>query len=369
MYGVRPLHGEAALMQFTRRRRAPDIFSTSIGSGGWFTLQAEAPKKTRHCSVYTDAYSKRTPGPGGWAVCIYEEGKEPQELSGGYQKTTYNRLQILSVIKALQSLKEECDVHIFSRSEYVCNAITKRWLSLWEQTNWMNREKQPIKNRDLWQIMLGLVPKFAITMHVLKSSDERSNRCEILARECSGGSQLEIDSAYPAGDGSTLRSRKKLNENAETVIIHTDGSCLGNPGPGGWACVIEKDGEDPIELSGGYRKTTNNRMEILSVIEALSTLDTPSYVELFSDSQYVCNAIEKRWLKSWLKNNWMTAARKPVKNQDLWRRLNELLENHSVSFCWLRGHAGQRQNERCDELAREQASRVDLPEDEGFLEA
>ena len=105
------------------------------------------------------------------------------------------------------------------------------------------------------------------------------------------------------------------------------------------------------------------------MIKALDTLDTPSYVELFSDSQYVCNAIEKRWLKTWLKNSWLTAARKPVKNQDLWRRLNELLENHSVSFIWLRGHAGQKQNERCDALAREQAARPDLPEDEGFFEA
>ena len=332
-------------------------------------MHAETIIQTGHCSVYIEAYSKRTPGPGGWAVCIYEEGKEPRELSGGYQKTTYNRLQIISLIKALQALQKGCTVDIYSRSEYVCNAIAKRWLSLWEQTNWMNREKQPIKNRDLWQIMVSLVPNFTITMHFVKVPTVESSRCELLAKEGSNGNQLEIDNAYPGGDGSSLRSHKKLNDNAETVTIHTDGSCLGNPGPGGWACVIQRNGEKPIELSGGFRKTTNNRMEILSVIEALSALDTPSYVELFSDSQYVCNAIEKRWLKSWLRNNWMTAARKPVKNQDLWRRLNELLESHSVSFFWLRGHAGQKQNERCDALAKAQAERSDLPEDVGFLEA
>jgi ribonuclease HI len=149
------------------------------------------------------------------------------------------------------------------------------------------------------------------------------------------------------------------------VTIHTDGSCLGNPGPGGWAAILESQGTEK-ELSGGYGRTTNNRMELLAVIEALSTLTRPCSVELYTDSQYVRNAVEKRWLAGWQKNGWKTAAKKPVLNQDLWQRLMPLIETHQVRFHWVRGHSGHAQNERCDVLARSAASKSGLPKDTGY---
>lgn len=155
----------------------------------------------------------------------------------------------------------------------------------------------------------------------------------------------------------------------KTVTIHTDGSCLGNPGSGGWAAVLTCEGPSGTarrEMGGGFARTTNNRMEILAVLEALSALKTPCIVELYTDSQYVSRAIRDRWLEGWQKNGWRTAAKKPVKNQDLWRRMAELLGRHEVRFHWLKGHAGHTENERCDELARAWASRSDLPEDSGF---
>ena len=151
----------------------------------------------------------------------------------------------------------------------------------------------------------------------------------------------------------------------KTVEIHTDGSCLGNPGPGGWAVVL-RYGDTRRELSGGCAQTTNNRMEILGVIRALECLNEPCSVNLYTDSQYVAKAIEDRWLVNWQRNGWQTSAKKPVKNRDLWEQLIVLLKRHSVRFHWLRGHAGHSENERCDELARAQASRTDLPPDPGL---
>lgn len=153
------------------------------------------------------------------------------------------------------------------------------------------------------------------------------------------------------------------------VHIHTDGSCLGNPGRGGWAAVLQSaDGSSSREISGGYAHTTNNRMEILAVIEGLRALKEACEVDLYSDSQYVCNAVEKRWLVSWKKNNWVKADKKPVKNRDLWEQLLPLLAEHKVRFIWLRGHSGHAQNERCDELARAEAAKRDLPIDAGMAE-
>ena len=155
----------------------------------------------------------------------------------------------------------------------------------------------------------------------------------------------------------------------KTVTIHTDGSCLGNPGPGGWAAVLSCEGAQGTvrrEMCGGFARTTNNRMEILAVLEALGALKQPCLVELYTDSQYVARAIRDHWLDNWQRNNWLTSAKKPVKNQDLWKRMPGILARHEVRFHWLKGHAGHAENERCDELARGEASRKNLPEDAGF---
>ncbi len=148
----------------------------------------------------------------------------------------------------------------------------------------------------------------------------------------------------------------------EEVSIYTDGSCLGNPGPGGWAAVLLHS-KKRMELSGGYAGTTNNRMELMAVIKGLGALTSPCKVKLYSDSKYFLNAITKGWLQSWKKNGWKTAAKKPVKNKDLWLMLEPLLARHSIEFIWVKGHNGCIENERCDILARAEAGKPDLPLD------
>ena len=133
------------------------------------------------------------------------------------------------------------------------------------------------------------------------------------------------------------------------VCIYTDGACSGNPGPGGWAAILSCMGREK-ELSGGERETTNNRMELRAVIEALSALKEPCEVELWTDSQYIARAINEGWLAGWKRRGW---GRKEggLKNPELWQRLDALLGEHKVTVNWLRGHDGQEQNERCDALA------------------
>ena len=136
---------------------------------------------------------------------------------------------------------------------------------------------------------------------------------------------------------------------AETVEIYSDGACRGNPGPGGWGAVLRFRGAEK-ELWGGEAKTTNNRMELIAVIRALEALNRPCQVRVTTDSQYVKNGITA-WINNWKRNGWRTAAKQPVKNEDLWRRLDDLVAGHQVAWDWVKGHSGHPENERADQLA------------------
>jgi ribonuclease HI len=164
-----------------------------------------------------------------------------------------------------------------------------------------------------------------------------------------------------------------MSQISHRVTIYTDGGCIGNPGPGGWAAILLY-GEHVRELSGRYRRTTNNRMELRAAIEALNTLKRPCAIDLYTDSEYVRNGITQ-WVQGWQRRGWKTANKQPVKNQDLWRQLLAAVERHTeaggVEWHWTKGHAGDRWNERADELANgaaQSAGEGDLvDEDAGAL--
>ena len=143
----------------------------------------------------------------------------------------------------------------------------------------------------------------------------------------------------------------------DKVTITTDGACLGNPGPGGWAALLQFNDKEKL-ISGGDAETTNNRMELQAVIEGLSALKRRCHVTVVTDSQYVMKAFKEGWLANWERNGWKTADRKPVKNQDLWQALVELEEKHEVHWKWVKGHAGHPENERVDAEARNQAEKA-----------
>jgi ribonuclease HI len=140
------------------------------------------------------------------------------------------------------------------------------------------------------------------------------------------------------------------------VVIHSDGACSGNPGPGGWAAILEY-GQHKRELSGGVPATTNNRMELQAAIEALSALKEPCEIAFYTDSEYVKNGVSS-WLLNWRRNGWRTKSKKPVKNEDLWRALNFHASKHQVEWHWLKGHVGHVGNERCDQLANAEIAKI-----------
>ena len=136
----------------------------------------------------------------------------------------------------------------------------------------------------------------------------------------------------------------------KTVILYTDGACSGNPGPGGWGAILEYKGVEK-EFSGGEAQTTNNRMELTAVIEGLKKLKEPCIVELYSDSKYVIDGLEKGWAKSWQSRGWKKADKKPALNPDLWEQLLALTDIHTMHYHWVKGHADNPKNNRCDQLA------------------
>jgi len=152
----------------------------------------------------------------------------------------------------------------------------------------------------------------------------------------------------------------------KNVTLYTDGGCINNPGPGGYGAVLIYNSRRK-ELSGGFRRTTNNRMEILAAIAGLEALKEPCRVTLYSDSQYLVYAIQKGWALKWKSNGWMRSNKEKAINPDLWERLLKLCGIHDVQFSWVRGHAGNRENERCDQLAKAAAQQPDLPADPGYI--
>lgn len=166
------------------------------------------------------------------------------------------------------------------------------------------------------------------------------------------------------------------DKNASGALMHvtawSDGSSRGNPGPGGYGAVLRYVGPDGVsherELSGGYRRTTNNRMELMGAIAALEALRRPCSVEMVTDSQYVVKAFTDGWIAGWQRRGWKTASKQPVKNVDLWQRLLAAAAPHEVTWTWVKGHAGHPENERCDELATSAADGAQLAEDTGFTE-
>ena len=143
----------------------------------------------------------------------------------------------------------------------------------------------------------------------------------------------------------------------EKITIYTDGACSGNPGPGGWGAIL-MFGDTKKEISGGLDNTTNNVMELTAVIESLKILKRPCKVDLYSDSAYVVNAFLQKWIYGWIKKNWKTAGNDPVKNKELWQELYSLTQKHNVEFIKVKGHSDNEFNNRCDELARGEISRI-----------
>ena len=288
--------------------------------------------------IYTDGGADPNPGVGGWAAIIRPAGGPEQVLTGGEPQTTNNRMEITAALRALEALPGPAQVELHTDSQYLRKGITE-WLPAWQRRGWKTAAGKPVLNEDLWRALWPLVQRHDIRWHWVAGhrGEPLNERADALAREA----RLAIS---PVDEAAADRPR-----------LYLRAACRGNPGPGAWAAVLEGPdgggGQETRQFSGTEPRTTNNRMELMAAISALEALRKPTVITVVTDSAYVKNGLTG-WIHGWKRNGWRTSDGKPVKNVELWQRLDAATARHKVEWRWIKGHAGHAENERADELAR-----------------
>ena len=332
-------------------------------------------ERTVEVSAYTDGACSGNPGPGGWGVLMQATRAgsviKEREYSGGESTTTNNRMEMTAAIKALESLSEPTRIQLYTDSQYLKDGITV-WIKNWRMNGWQTSKKKPVKNSELWQRLDELCEEHDVEWNWLKghAGTEGNERADAIARSgmkpyLDQASQIQAAQGTAGGQGVVCDTREEKSGDMATehlgtertveVVAYTDGACSGNPGPGGWGVLLQATRAGSIikerEYSGGESATTNNRMEMTAAIKALESLSEPTRIQLYTDSQYLKDGITL-WIRNWRVNGWRTSNKKPVKNSELWKRLDELCKEHDVEWSWLKGHAGAEGNERADAIAR-----------------
>lgn len=284
-------------------------------------------------------------GPGSWAALIVQ-GELKTELSGSSAATTQSRMELFAAMEALSALPEDASLTVNSTSTYLVKGMNT-WIKKWKSNDW-RKENGTLKNVDLWQKLDELASKRAVKWVYVRGEDAGDELLGLARRE----QPAAAASAVGERAEFTLVSASEFLERlqpTDAVTVFTDGACKCNPGPGGWGAVLQANGLE-TELSGGEFYTTNNRMELTAAIKALELLPAGATVSLSTDSNYVRDGL-KKWVRNWKKNDWKTNNGNPVKNQELWEILDELVSKCNVDIQWVKGHVGNPLNERADRLA------------------
>ncbi len=276
-------------------------------------------------SIYTDGGADPNPGVGGWAA-ILRDGRHERVLTGNNPHTTNNQMELQAAIAALQALTRPCEVDFYTDSEYVRRGITE-WIEKWAEKNWM-RSGKPVANRELWQALWQETKRHQIEWHWVRghAGNPLNERADMLARQA----------RLPLMPEATLAP--------SSARIFLRASCKGNPGPGGWAVVLESgDGKDAEseQISGWEQGTTNNRMELTALLEGLRLLDHGQTVQVFTSSDYLFQGATK-WIHGWAQRDWNKKDGTPVSNSDLWSRLLALQSNYRLR--WVNAKGEQPEN-------------------------
>ncbi len=297
--------------------------------------------------VHIAGVCQKQRGPGAWGA-VLSKGSAQKELAGVDEETTQHRAEMTALITALGALSRPCRVEVHSGSEYLIKGCCE-WLANWKRMGWQTTNQQSVKNADLWEQLDEHFQRHAVVFQYLNETEPgpQGRRAKKLANKGMNDLQADLkarrdddyNSRYQAEDGSTI----------QPVKIYTDGSCLRDR-TGGWGVVIVNEAKKR-ELSGSEYRTTSNRMEMLAVIQALEDVDPFLPVRVTTDSKYVKRGMED-WLKQWKQSGWLTTEGEPVKNDDLWKRLDEISSERHITWKWVKGHSGHKHNERADALAR-----------------
>lgn len=271
--------------------------------------------------IYSDGGADPNPGIGGWAA-VLQFGEHEKVLMGGEPETTNNRMELTAAVRALEALKRPCTITFYTDSQYLRRGISE-WIEGWAAKGWKSSSGKPIQNIDLWQTLWPLVKQHTIEWKWVKghAGDPMNERVDRLARQA----RLDITPTVVLPD--------------DVPKLFVRGSCKGNPGPGAWGAILEQDGETE-QMSGTAVSTTNNRMELMAVLEGLGQLDEGTAVQIYTISDYVYQGITK-WINGWRKRNWQKRDGKPVANADLWQELEQLVEKYTVQWVNAKGQAFQ----------------------------
>ncbi|HET6251335.1 MAG TPA: ribonuclease HI [Tepidisphaeraceae bacterium] len=325
--------------------------------------------------LFTDG-SCRNSKIGGWAFILRHKATGVEKVqSGRIAKTNSERAEIEAVIKGLSALKKRSHVTVHCDCLSVITGI-RDCLPEWKRFGWRKSPtaKKPIVNIDLWQLLDPLLEKHEVTTKWVKghAGHPENARCDKLSTEAISGMSRNETTPAPTTPVKTAATPTTCVKTSAAIPgaaagtplpeidLFTDGACIGNPGPGGWAFILRhrKSGVEK-QNSGGLRDTTNNRMEILAAVEGLAALKRPSRVTLHSDSTYVINGL-RDWMTKWKRHGFRRSigSKVTIKNADLWQRAAPLLAIHEMSYVWVRGHAGHPENERCDVLSVQAADKA-----------
>lgn len=268
--------------------------------------------------IYTDGGADPNPGLGGWAA-ILQFGEHERVLAGNERDTTNNRMELTAAIKALQALTRPCQVVLYTDSEYLRRGITE-WIDKWAARDWRHKNGRPVPNADLWQTLWPLTRRHQIEWRWVRghTGDPLNERVDELAR------QARLELAPPveiAGDIPRLYVRA---------------SCRGNPGPGGWGVVLEWGPQETEQQSGSDPQTTNNRMELIGVIEGLRLLPEGGAVQLYTTSDYVFQGATQ-WIHGWRRRGWRKKNGDPISNADLWQALDRLSRRYQIRWINAKG--------------------------------
>ena len=288
-------------------------------------------------TICTDGGADPNPGPGGWGVVLIHQATQTvKELSGGEPETTNNRMELTAAIRALESLKKPCVVHLYTDSQYLKRGITE-WLPHWIARGWQ-RKGGPIETLDLWQQLTELAGQHRISWEWVKghAGHHCNQRADALATAA-------IREQYEA----------LARQNPGGTVIYLRVSCLSaGIGPGGWAALI-RDAKGERVLSGRHNAATANHLDILAATEALLALPEGVHVQVYTASDYLCNGIT-RWVDGWIKRNWRTKDQRPVKHQEVWQQLWAAAQARTVTWLPIRDESLP-EFDRLGEVARREA--------------
>lgn len=297
--------------------------------------------------IHVAGVCQKQRGPGAWGA-VLSKGAAQKELAGIDEETTQHRTEMTALITALDALSRPCRVEVHSGSEYLIKGCCE-WLTNWKRMGWQTANQQSVKNADLWAQLDEHFQRHAVVFSYFNDLEVTGpqRRAKKLANKglhdlqegLKARRDADYNSRYQAEDGSIMKP----------VRIYTDGSCLSDK-TGGWGAVI-LDQSQKSEMSGSELQTTSNRMEMLAVIQALESVDPGLPVRVTTDSKYVKRGMVD-WVKQWKQSGWLTTEGTPVKNDDLWKRLDEIRSERHITWQWVKGHSGHKHNERADTLAR-----------------